>query len=287
MTHHFEDVEIPTQHGQPLIGSVIDTPNSGTAIVVHPATAVSQGLYRAFAEHLADQGFSVLIYDYSGCGETARTGDDRRKDIPMTTWMLNDIPTANDFARQRWSEQQLLAVGHSVGSHGQIAVQRDSPVDALAMVASHAGITALIPDLKEKARVWAFFNIIVPITSRIAGRVPVQELGMGKPIPVGSLTQWAKWSRQRNYFFDDQDFDFADRYAAAKLPVQSTCFTDDLWATREATSVLTERMASADIVEQDVSPAPGDKLGHMDFFRSRNENYWHLVSDWLKTQSAS
>ncbi len=201
--------------------------------------------------------------------------------------MFDDIPSVNHYARQRWDGQRLLAVGHSIGSHGQIAVQQESPVEALAMVASHAGISALIPDLKERARVWVFFNAIIPVTARMTGRVPVQEIGMGKPIPVGALTQWAKWSRRRHYFFDDQEFDFTGRYAAANFPVQSTCFADDLWATREATSVLTDRMASADITEQDVTPAPGDKLGHMDFFRSRNEKYWHLVSDWLGTPDAS
>ncbi|AGP30346.1 alpha/beta hydrolase family protein [Corynebacterium terpenotabidum] len=286
MTHEFHDVRIPVPHGQPLTGAAVDTPDSTTAIVIHPATAVSQGLYRAFAEHLADQGFSVLIYDYSGCGESAAPDDDRRTDIKMSTWMFHDIPATNAFARQRWEGQKLLAVGHSVGSHGQIAVQQESPVEALAMIASHAGITALIPDITEKLRVWAFFNLIVPVTARVSGRVPVQQLGMGKPIPVGSLTQWSRWSRRPQYFFDDPDFDLADRYAAADFPVQSTCFTDDLWATRKAASVLTDRMTAADLTTLDVAPEPGDKLGHMDFFRSRNSGYWSPVSDWLKRQSA-
>ncbi|MGV0868994.1 alpha/beta hydrolase family protein [Corynebacterium kalidii] len=284
MTHTFETVEIPTSHGRALTAGIIDNPGARAAVVIHPATAVSQGLYRAFAGHLADQGFSVLIYDYSGCGDTAAPGDDRRRDIAMSTWMFEDIPAANAFARERWPDLGLLAVGHSVGAHGQIAVQQQSPVDALAMVASHAGVTALIPEVKEKARVWAFFNIIIPLTARITGRVPVARLGMGKPIPVGALTQWAGWSRKENYFFDDPGFDFGDRYAAADMPVQSVCFTDDLWATREATTVLTRRMRSADIDEVDVTPRAGDSLGHMGFFRSRNSGYWTRVSDWLSAQ---
>lgn len=283
----FRDESVLSGTGESLAAAVVEPAGDPiAAVVIHPATAVSQGLYRGFARHLADAGFAVLIYDYSGCGDSAADGDERRRDIRMSDWMFEDVPAANARARELWPRLPLLAVGHSVGSHGQIAVQSESPVGALAMIASHAGITALIPDVREKARVWAFFNVIVPVTSRVTGRVPMVEIGMGKPVPVGALTQWARWSRDRGYFFADDEFDFTRRYAAADVPVLSMCFADDDWATREATGELTRRMAAADITEVDVEPSPGERIGHMGFFRSGNSSRWAEVSDWLRDRAA-
>lgn len=284
----FIGITIDSGTGESLVGGVLEPEGAAiAAVVVHPATGVTQGLYRRFARHLADAGFAVLIYDYSGCGDSAAKGDDRRTDLRMSDWMLHDIPAANARARELWPDLPLLAVGHSVGSHGQIAVQSESPVEALAMIASHAGITALIPNLREKARVWAFFNLVVPVTSRLFGRVPVAEIGMGKPIPLGALTQWARWSRDRGYFFADEEFDFERRYGQARFPVLSVCFADDDWATRRATGELTRRMPAAEITEVDMAPSSGEAIGHMGFFRSPNAARWPEVTAWLRERAGS
>lgn len=90
-------------------------------------------------------------------------------------------------------------MGHSVGAHGMIATQGAEPVDAMVMIASHAGITRLISTAAERAKIWAVFKVVMPIASRLLGYVPIEALGMGKSVPVGVMEQWVRWTRRSRH----------------------------------------------------------------------------------------
>lgn len=140
-----------------------------------------------------------------------------------------------------------------------IATQGAEPVDAMVMIASHAGITRLISTAAERAKIWAVFNVVMPIVSRLLGYVPIEALGMGKSVPVGVMECWVRWTRRSGYFFDDSEFDLGRRYAEATGLLLSAIFTDDLWANRRAVDVLTDRATGGDINKLDVEASPGKK----------------------------
>lgn len=258
------------------------------AVVVHPATGVHMGLYVKFAEFLVGKGMPTLIYDFRGTGESAQPGDLKDSSLLMSDWMLVDVPAANRYMESTFPDRKLVVVGHSVGAHGQFMSFQDEQVAAIVAIASHAGITRLIPEFKERARVWTVFNVITPLTSRVLGYVPVARIGMGRDIPLGVMKQWAKWTRKPRYFFDDADFPDrgtppARRFEKVDVPVYSLVLTDDLWATREASDVLVDRLTGADVERHDVTPESiGVKsIGHMGFFRSANKRLWDDVARWL------
>nr|WP_240394012.1 alpha/beta fold hydrolase [Corynebacterium lactis] len=276
----------------PLADDHTSDAHVSTAVVLHPATGVDLNLYRKFAAYLAEQGWAVLVYDLrgtgasisEGAGEKGATGDRGNRSIRMSDWILKDVPAATAALKARFPHARHFAIGHSVGAHGMIATQAQEPVDAMVMVASHAGITRLISTAAERAKIWAVFNVVTPLASRLLGYVPIEALGMGKPVPVGVMTQWAGWTRQRGYFFDDPEFDLADRYAAATGPLLSLVFTDDLWANRRAVDVLTDRAVRCDVVKRDIEAGRGTKrgpVGHMGFYRSKNRALWPEVVSWL------
>ncbi|RAV32982.1 alpha/beta hydrolase family protein [Corynebacterium heidelbergense] len=260
------------------------------AAVIHPATGVDMNLYRKFAAYLAEEkGWPTLIYDFRGCGFSERPGDRADPDMVMADWMLKDVPAATGWIRRRFPDVPILAVGHSVGAHGQAAVgQREAPVDAQVMIASHAGITNLVRGRRERAKVWTIFNVITPLTARILGHVPVALFGMGRNIPLGVMRQWAGWTKKPGYFFDDATYDFAARYEQLRGSVLSVVFSDDPWANRRAVDVLTDRMTNADVEKMDVQVGPNGQIAgpvdHMGFFRSKNKQLWPKVGDWLEAQ---
>lgn len=288
-----EDVSIPTDDGRELSGQLfVPTGSDGTpdaVVAMHPATGVDYNLYLKFGQYLAGRGWPTLIYDLRGSGFSERPGDRSDASMRMSDWILRDVPSATNWLRARYPRSRLLAVGHSVGAHGQAAVgSREAPVDALAMIASHAGVTRLIRGRAERAKVWTIFNVAIPALTRVLGYVPVARLGMGRSIPVGVLTQWARWSRTPGYFFDDADFDLAERFSELSIPVLSMVFSDDPWANRTAANVLTDTMVRADVTKRDVQVGPGGEIAgpvdHMGFFRSQNRQLWPLVADWLAEQ---
>lgn len=258
------------------------------ALVVHPATGVDQHLYRGFACHAAERGLPTVIYDLRGSGLSEEEGDAADRDLLMSDWMLRDVPAATRRMRELFPGRRLLAVGHSVGGHGQAASFQEEPVETLAMIASHAGVTRTVRGVAERAKVWTVFNVVTPVSARLLGRVPVQRLGLGRSIPLGVMRQWSRWTRRAGYFFEDQAFDFRERFTRVRGPVLSMVFADDPWATREASDILLEPMRNADIQRWDVDPrAEGlETVGHMGFFRSRNAALWGRVLDWLEETGA-
>ncbi|HIW95393.1 MAG TPA: alpha/beta fold hydrolase [Candidatus Corynebacterium gallistercoris] len=157
------------------------------ATVMHPATGVNQHLYRKFAEYLATKGWPTLIYDLRGSGLSAQPQDNTDKTMKMSDWILKDVPAATAYLKSRYPDHRHVAIGHSVGAHGMIAIQDEQPVDAMVMIAAHAGITKLISTAAERAKIWVVFNLVTPLTARTLGYVPVEKLGIGKQIPVGVM----------------------------------------------------------------------------------------------------
>ncbi|MDP9852709.1 alpha/beta hydrolase family protein [Corynebacterium lowii] len=282
---------IPTSDNRELSAQLFLPEHEDTtlpAVVIHPATGVHKGLYAACAQYLADHGIPVLTYDYRGTNESALPSDYKDKNIGMSDWMLCDVPAANRFLRSRYPDRKIVAIGHSVGGHGQLVSFQDEPVDAIALVASHAGITRLIPPLPERLKVGFVFNVFTPLTARFLGYVPVDKIGMGKPVPAGIMLQWRHWTRMPQYFFDDPNFPdqgtpLPQRFAKVTAPVLSIVLNDDPWATREASDVLLRRLTGASVEKRDISPASigAKEIGHMGFFRSKSKDLWEGLYEWV------
>lgn len=255
------------------------------ALVLHPATGVDMHLYRKFAVFLAERGWAGLIYDFRGAGESAKSGDKSNRTIRMSDWIVTDVPAATRALRERFPDASHAAVAHSVGAHGMLATQHEEPVEAMVMIASHAGITRTIRTAAERAKAWTIFNVVTPVCEKLMGYVPVEALGIGKSIPLGVMLQWRSWAAQKQYFFDDPEFDFAERFAKAEGPVLSVVMGDDLWAHRGAVNVLTDRLDRADVLKQDIEAGEGTAngpVGHMGFYRSKNRHLWPGVAEWLE-----
>lgn len=176
-------------------------------------------LYRKFAAFLASRGWAGLIYDLRGTGESAKPGDKSNREIRMSDWIVKDVPAATRALKQRFPHAKHAAVGHSVGAHGMLATQHEESVEAMVMVASHAGITRTIITAAERVKVWMIFNVVTPVCAKLMGYVPVEKLGVGKAIPLGVMLQWRYWAGQKQYFFDDPEFDFAERFSKVEGPV--------------------------------------------------------------------
>ena len=150
------------------------------AVALHPATGVDMNLYRKFGRYLAEQGWAALIYDFRGTGASAKPGDERRRDIRMSDWILFDVPAATAAVKARFPDAHHVAIGHSVGAHGMLATQAAEPVAAMVMVASHAGVTRLISTAAERAKVWADLQHCHPTDRQADGLCARGKTGSGQ-----------------------------------------------------------------------------------------------------------
>ena len=258
-------------------------PHAHATVLIHPATAVTQGFYAAFADYLSSRGLNVITYDYRGTGKS-RPASLRGMDVTMSDWIDQDVPAVTAWAAARFPDSPLLAIGHSVGGHALALSPSTSRLRAAMLVAAHAGATRTIRGWFERQRVRFVLSVLAPVLCRLLGYMPGKRIGLGEDLPRGVMLQWSGWCARPRYFFDDPAVDAARRMARQRIPLQVLSFHDDPWANPVAVDMLVSPLPQAQLDRREVAPrdAGVPAIGHMGFFRRRCEAaLWKDAADWL------
>jgi len=275
------DIAVP---GDGIIGATLWQASQARALVlIHPATAVTQGFYAAFADYLHSRGFSVITYDYRGTGRS-RGGSLRDCDVSMADWMELDVGAVTAWAAARFPGLSLLAVGHSVGGHAIALASGTVLLRAGVLVACHAGVTATIQAPRERLRVWCVMRLLAPLLCALFGYMPGRRLGLGEDLPAAVMLQWSRWSRLPHYFYDDPAMHAKARAATVAIPLLALGLDDDPWANPHAMDLLLAPLINAAIERRQCHP-DAHPIGHMGFFRKRSAALWPAVADWLCMQA--
>lgn len=282
-----DHLAISAADGTPLGATCWAVPDAVATVVLHPATAVTQAYYAAFAGYLAGQGFNVLTYDYRGTGRS-RPRSLRGYRASMRDWIDDDVGAVTRWAAARFPGLPLLAVGHSVGGHAIGLSDETARLDAAVLVASHAGASRTVRGFAERLRVRFVLRVLAPLLCALCGYMPGRRTGLGEDLPRGVMLQWAGWTALPRYFFDDPVMDAARRMERVRIPLLVLGFDDDPWANREAVDMLVSHLAQARVERRNIGPqeAGVPALGHMGFFRRRCEPVlWRQVAGWLLAQA--
>ena len=109
-------------------------------LVVGGATAVPQGFYKRFAQHMATQGVDVLTLDYRGIGDSAPRS---LKGFRMDYLDWGRLDLAAGVAHMRAPGVPLWLVGHSYGGHALGLLPHPEQVDAAFPAGSMTGAPKL------------------------------------------------------------------------------------------------------------------------------------------------
>jgi pimeloyl-ACP methyl ester carboxylesterase len=93
-----------------LIGCFHPADSKAAIIMAHGFTndKSSQGRFDALAEAFNGNGYNVLRFDFSGCGES-------NKDILSTHNMIDDLQCAIEYVRTKYGSSIFALYGHSLG----------------------------------------------------------------------------------------------------------------------------------------------------------------------------
>jgi len=283
-----EPVTIPVS-GTDAIGATLWHAGDARAVVLlHPATAVTQRYYDAFARYLHGLGFHVLTYDYRGTGRS-RPADLRQCTVTMADWIEDDNAAVTRWAATRFAGLPLLAVGHSVGGHAIALSSATGLLSAAVMVASHAGVTRTIRGAFERARVWTVMRVLAPVLCALFGYMPGRRIGLGEDLPRKVMLQWSRWTALPGYFLDDPAMEARRRMARVRLPLLVLGFDDDPWANPSAIDILVRPLEGARLDRRRIAPRDVGlrAIGHMGFFRKQcADRVWPQVGEWLLAHCA-
>ena len=209
------------------------------AVLINSATAVPRKIYRGFAAYLAEQGHTVLTYDYRGIGGS-RPRSLRGFTVRMRDWAALDVAAAIDHMRSVWPKLPLAVVGHSFGGQALGLAPNNDQVSRALFVAAQAGYWRLFHS-PEKYRVYAMLRLIGAPIARVLGYVP-GRLGIGEDLPRDVFLEWTGWVMQPRYFFDDATLDALANFPRYRGALRAICLTDDPWATAPAVDLSVLRL---------------------------------------------
>lgn len=249
-------------------------------IVMASATAVPRGFYRRFAEFAQSRGINVITIDYRSIGES-KVGSLKGFEMEYADWSRYDLAAAVDYAAARG---RVWLVGHSLGGHAIGQLPEPNLLQAAYLCGSGAGWHGWMPR-PERYRVWALWNLIGPVATRIYGYQPLSKFGMGEDFPMGVYRDWKRWCAHPHYFFDDPEARaITDKFAEVRIPLAAAVSTDDPWAPPASRDAFFKGYRNAPVEAIDLQP--GDfgvtQIGHMGYFRPQTgATLWPQMLDWL------
>lgn len=255
--------------------------------VIHSATGVPRGYYRAFAGWLAEQGYAVLTYDYRGIAGSRR-GDVRDEKANMHDWAVLDMSAAIAAAEARRAAQNLplLMVGHSFGGNSLAFARGVDRADALLLVGAQIPVVRLFPGIHKAAAAF-FFNAWIPLVARLFGHVPAWANGGGEPLPKQVGLQWCDWGTREAWAFSDPGMQPHRSIGAIVAPVHLWNISDDLtYAPPGAVDALAAQFRNAAVQRHSVTPAELGlrRMGHFGAFRrSPGPPLWQRLLDAIES----
>ena len=133
---------------------------------------------------------------------------------------------------------------------------------------------------------WALWNLIGPIATRLYGYQPLSKFGMDEDFPMGVYRDWKRWCANPHYFFDDSEVKaITDKFAEVRIPLATAVSTDDLWAPPASRDAFFKGYSHALVEAIDLKPVDlgVGQIGHRGYFRPQaRATLWPQMLRWLR-----
>jgi len=253
------------------------------AVMIAPATGITQNFYINFATWLATQGYAVVTFDNRGIGKSLRCHV-KNSDASLQYWGELDTPAILEFLKDRFPGLSYHLIGHSAG--GQLVGLMHNAMELksiLNFACSSGNLSKMSYPFKISAHF--FMNVFIPLSNLIFGYTKSQWLGMGEPLPRMAAQQWRRWCNGEGYVKTDFGKGINKHcYDDLETDIQWLYASDDSIANentvKEMATVYSQ--SRAEIIRLDPNEYGFKAIGHMGFFRRSNKVLWKLASDRIE-----
>ncbi len=257
---------------------ILTSDNESAWILIAGATGVPAGFYRRFANYFVSQGFSVVLFDYSGTGSEAKTSDATYSD-----WVFRDLPDALQFTKAQANDKPVFYIGHSIGAHVTGATEDWNDIAGAIRVCVTSGYYKM---MRKPWKMGFRLRIMLPLSVKIYGYLPARVSGFGADLAKGVALEWSRWCSRPGFghteFLDDGDG--GHRKLGLSFPVLDVDITDDPYCTPEAKQDIDRFYNFDDREILSVSPENNTKIGHVGFFKKENQKHWAPLAHWMTAQ---
>ena len=256
-----------------LVGRVFRPIGNPRAVVlIHGATAVPQGFYRAFAEWLTTQGLAAFTYDYRDFAQSA-TGPARKSKATILDWTLGDQAAALAEVERQFTGTPVWILGHSLGGLFLPWHQNAARAERVITIASGLVHVSHHP-WPYKAGALAFWYGPGAALTALLGFTPGKLLGLGASFPKGVYWQWRSFCTRKDYF---RQAEFPRAEPPISAPTKIIAIADDDMVPPVSVWKLMQLYPMAIKSQLTLRPAKGQKIGHMGAFRRANAHLWPTI----------
>ena len=275
--------QIAAPDGYPLSATVYQSTAPEAVLIIAPAVAAPQTLYRHFAAFMAGQGVDCITFDYRGTANSLAKNSPYR--IQLEDWGKQDIETIIRLARTSYADKTPVhLLGHSIGGQLLGLAPSSKELSRIVHIAVSAPYWRRWP-LKMSLKMLLLGKAIIPLLSAFRAKFPSNVLGLGKiNVPSSATRQWARWMSRPEYLFDPVFKLDLTGYQQLDQPLLAIGFSDDELAPPINIDALLDQFPEAQITREQID-VPGlgvGPAGHAGFFKARfQDSLWQKVADWL------
>jgi predicted alpha/beta hydrolase len=277
-----EALTIAAVDGYALAGTRFAPARPASArVLIGPATGVQRRYYAGFARALAAWGFEAVTFDYRGIGGSAPPRL-RGFEASMRDWGARDLTGAVQWALAQTPGLPVLFVGHSVAGQVLPMAEGAERLTAILLVGSQTGSLRNWTG-RERWAVELFWRGVVPVTTRLFGRLPGWAMGGGEDLPAGVARQWARWGLHPDHLLGEHP-EVRERAARITAPTAVVSFDDDFYAPRASVDLLASWYGPRGAQRLHLHPRDvgARAIGHFGCFRSvHRRDLWQRARQWL------
>ncbi len=274
-----EKITIKSKDGYPLSALLLNNiSNSKGIIQFHNGTVAKKEFYLPFCEYIAEMGYSVIMFDYRGIGES-KPKKLKNFNATITDWSILDMTSILKWSIENYPKKRKYIIAHSMG--GQIIGLMDNYkyIDGIITIAgsygnwrNYTGINKLL-----SAIIWLIY---FPISLRIFGYLPLKFINMGEDLPKGAAKQLWSWclsNKPHSYYMDKNEV--VHYYDKITQKIKAYYIDDDIIATSKVIPLFEKDYQNSNLEIEIIKPHEYniDHIGHYGFF---NEKYRNIL--WKK-----
>lgn len=253
------------------------------AVLIAPAMGVPRSFYQPVMNFFAEGGLASLSIDYRGIGGS-KVGPLRGFEASLHDWAELDLEAALENLSRKYPGKPIFWVGHSVG--GQLlGLMRDPKITAAAFVASQSGYYRNWNGAGQLG-MFALWNLIIPVTTALSGKLPMSAIGQGEDVPAGVAREWASWGKNPDYIFSYAKLRPGRAFDTWSGHLRSYAIADDNYAPERSVDALLTFYKNATTEKRVLRPADYNvkAIRHFGPFRQKfRDTFWTELRDYLLT----
>lgn len=253
------------------------------AVVIAPELGITQNHYEAYARFLVGFGYAVLTFDYRGTGASRQGGSVRDDEATLQAWGWQDMQAVILWLERMLPAHQFFVVAHGISGALVGLTDEAKQIHGILGIASPMAQVAHWP-VHLRLPAWLMWNLIIPLSTRLAGYFPAGVFGMGEAVPQGVATEWAQAARTEGHFnaiIPTSRIHFTEFEGYIGL----LSFSDDGMAPERAVDALETLYSNGKLTlrkhinKRDLGV---EEIGHLGFFREEfRDTLWQESLAWL------